>query len=74
VSYAKTDREKLLVLQIQHESLKLELMEAKAKLAAMDARRAVPNNKASVAHLIDIIKILLTVIVVMAGYKLGVKL
>ena len=71
---AKTEREKLLILQVKYKEIKKDLEEARLELASLNTRKDQPVSKPVAVHLIEIIKVLIAVIVAMAGYKYGVKL
>ena len=77
---AETDREKLLVLESQFEDLLKDLRAAeteniqlRAEALSNAARVDQPQGKSIVIHLIETIKILLSIIIVLAGYKYGIQ-
>ncbi len=74
----ESDREKILVLETKYHELERNLMQAEVENSrlvkenmGLSMRKDQRENKSILTHLVEIIKIMLSIIVVLAGAKYG---
>ncbi len=74
----ESDREKILVLETKYHELERNLMKAEVENSrlvkenmGLSMRKDQRANKSILTHLVEIIKIMLSIIVVLAGAKYG---